>query len=61
MDLAQWMKANRYTDAKLAEEVGVSRPFLTRIRRGERQPSATILVRLVSKTNLPAETFLKAA
>jgi len=61
MNLAQWIEENGYTDARLAEEVGVSRPFLTRIKRGERQPSAKVLLKLVAKTQLPAETFLKAA
>lgn len=61
MNLAEWMDANGYTDAQLAAEVKVSRPFITRIRRRERQPSADVLVRLVAKTKLPPETFLKAA
>jgi transcriptional regulator with XRE-family HTH domain len=59
MNLAQWMEANGYTDAKLADEVGVSRPFITRIRKGERAPSVKIAARLVAKTKLPIQTFVQ--
>jgi transcriptional regulator with XRE-family HTH domain len=60
MNLAQWMDANGYTDAKLAAEVGVSRPFITRIRLGERAPSVRIAARLVATTKLPIEAFVRA-
>lgn len=55
------MDANGYTDAKLAEEVGVSRPFITRIRLGERAPSVKVAARLVATTKLPIEAFVRDA
>lgn len=55
------MSDNGYNDAKLAAEIGVSRPFLTRIKNRERSPSAEVLARLVAKTDLPVEAFLRAA
>lgn len=54
------MDANGYTDAKLAAEVGVSRPFITRIRQGARAPSGRVAMRLMAKTKLPIEAFVRA-
>jgi transcriptional regulator with XRE-family HTH domain len=59
MNLAQWMKAKKWSDEMLAAQVGVSRPFITRIRRGQRQPSAPVLAKLVEVTELPITAFLK--
>lgn len=61
MNLAQWMAEKDCSDAELARAVGVSRPFITRIRRGERQPSATVLNKLIELTELPVSAFLKDA
>lgn len=59
MTLTEWLKRENKTDAWLAVEVGVSRPFITRIRKGERQPSLTVANRLANRTLLPLTAFLK--
>lgn len=59
MTLDQWMAANGRTDTDLAQEVGVSRPFITRIRKGTRQPSLPVAVKLAQITQLPVEVFTK--
>jgi len=56
--LDAWMIANNVTDAALAERVDVSRPFISRIRQGLRQPSLKVALRLAKETELPASTFL---
>lgn len=60
MNLDQWMDDKKWSDAKLAAAVGVSRPFITRIRRGERQPSLPVAERLSKITRLPMAAFVKA-
>lgn len=47
------------SDAWLAEQVGVSRPYITRIRNNERQPSLKVAAKLADRTLLPITTFLK--
>lgn len=59
MNLAQWMSENKWSDERLADAVGVSRPFITRIRNGDRQPSAPVLAKLIEVTALPIVAFLK--
>jgi transcriptional regulator with XRE-family HTH domain len=62
MDLAHWMAANPdWTDQKLADAVGVSRPYITRIKLGERQPSLPIAAELAKATKLPLTAFIKSA
>ena len=59
MTLENWLTANGKSDAWLASQVGVSRPFITRIRQGVRQPSLEVVVKLADVTGLPPATFLK--
>jgi DNA-binding XRE family transcriptional regulator len=59
MTLDEWMSREKKSDTWLAKQVGVSRPFITRIRKGERQPSLTVAARLAERTLLPIETFLR--
>ena len=59
MTLDEWMSRENKSDTWLAQQVGVSRPFITRIRKGERQPSLSVAARLSDRTLLPIETFLK--
>jgi transcriptional regulator with XRE-family HTH domain len=59
MNLDQWMADNKWSDAKLAEAVGVSRPFITRIRHGKRQPSLPVAAKLSRVTDLPLEAFIR--
>lgn len=62
MDLAQWLDKNQdWTDQKLADAVGVSRPYITRIKLGERQPSLPVAARLAKATKLPMAAFIKDA
>lgn len=61
MTLSEWLEREGKSDAWLAAAVGVSRPFITRIRTGERQPSLPVALRLAATTNLPVEAFIKDA
>lgn len=61
MTLDQWMNEQGVSNAALARQVGVSRPFITRIRSGERQPSIVVAAKLVEATRLPLEAFIKSA
>lgn len=61
MTLKDWLEREGKSDAWLAAEVGVSRPFITRIRTGARQPSLPVALKLSKITSLPASTFMKAA
>ena len=59
--LAEWMKANKVTDADLATRIGKSRPFVTRIRAGDRQPSLPVAPKLAEITKLPVAAFMREA
>jgi len=61
MTLDQWMRENKVTDQALAGKLNISRPYLTRIRRGERQPSLGVAHRLQQETGLPVTAFLIGA
>lgn len=50
-----------WNDAKLAVAIGVSRPFVTRIKLGERQPSLGVATKLARITKLPPSAFLSEA
>lgn len=58
MNLDQWMEHEKKSDAWLAEQVGVSRPFISRIRRNKRSPSLKVAAQLARVTGLPETTFL---
>lgn len=59
MTLQEWMDREEKSDTWLAAQVGVSRPFITRIRKGERQPSLKTAAKLADRTLLPITTFLR--
>jgi transcriptional regulator with XRE-family HTH domain len=61
MTLEEWMADKQWSDARLAQAVGVSRPFITRIRKGERQPSIKVAAELVRVTKLPLKAFITEA
>ena len=62
MTLQDWLAARpEWTDQKLADAVGVSRPYLTRIKLRERSPSLKVAAQLVSVTKLPLAAFIKEA
>ena len=54
-----WMRDNEITDAVLADRIGVSRPFITRIRSGQRQPSLPVAAKLAAETRLPITSFIR--
>lgn len=58
MTLDQWMREHKVTDQALAEKLNISRPYVTRIRQGVRQPSLGVATRLQAITGLPVTTFL---
>lgn len=60
MTLKEAMKLKGLNDATLAEKVGVSRPFITRIRKGERTPSLNVAVKIEAATGYPAAAFASA-
>lgn len=51
--LSQWMTATGWSDDRLAEKVGVGRPHITRIRRGDRYPSPELAIELERVTGIP--------
>jgi transcriptional regulator with XRE-family HTH domain len=53
------MRANSLTDQALATQLGVSRPYITRIRGGVRQPSLPLAAKLSAATKLPMDCFLQ--
>lgn len=57
MTLHDYMQANGLRDAELAEKLGVSRPFVSRLRRGKRKPSLAVAVKLEELTGIPARQF----
>lgn len=61
MTLEEAMDAKGFTDASLAERVGVSRPFITRIKNGKRTPSLKVAVEIEKATGIPAAKLVGAA
>lgn len=59
--LDQWMTLTETKDRTLAEKVGISRPYVTRIRSGERRPSLPVAIKLAEATKLPVSAFLTSA
>lgn len=59
MTLDQHMTAGRITDAQLAEKVGVSRPFITKIRQGTATPSLPVAAKIQEITGVPAVSLIR--
>lgn len=59
MTLDQWMRDKDISNTALAELIGVSRPYIKRLREGERQPSLPVAVKLAKVTRLPVSAFIK--
>lgn len=49
--LAEWMAANRLTDAAMAALVECSRSMITKLRLGKAQPSLRLVERIFAVTN----------
>jgi transcriptional regulator with XRE-family HTH domain len=58
MTLTQFMKDREITDQALAQQLGVSRPHITKIRTGKRTPSLALAIELSRITKLPVTEFL---
>jgi len=57
MTLHDYMQAHGIRDAELAQKLGVSRPYVSRLRRGKRQPSLPVAAKLEELTGIPARQF----
>jgi transcriptional regulator with XRE-family HTH domain len=51
MDLAAWMAERGLTDQAVADEVGVTRPYITRIRNGVVHPNLGTALRIWDYVN----------
>lgn len=60
MTLDEFMRAQGITDQALSEQIGVSRPHVTRIRNGKRRPSIDVAAKLEAATGIPAASFAEA-
>ena len=45
-DLERFMRAKGLTDESVADAVGVSRPYVTRLRQGKRSPSLELALKI---------------
>jgi transcriptional regulator with XRE-family HTH domain len=63
MKLSEWMEANRLTDEQFAVRVGIDRTTLSRVRRGLKDPSASLMRRIKSVTDgaVTADDVLSAS
>lgn len=61
MTLEEAMEAKGFTDASLAKRVGVSRPFITRIKNGKRTPSLKVAAEIEKATGIPAAELVGVA
>lgn len=59
MTLADAMKRRELTDQALADQLGVSRPYVTRLRQGIRTPSIAVAAKIQEITGFPAAGFAK--
>lgn len=57
-DLQQWMQDNERTDETLAQELGVSRVQVSRLRRRICKPSPATAQKLEAITAIPAAEFI---
>lgn len=52
MTLSEFMGTNGLTDDALAKRVEVSRPYITKVRRGAQPPSKRVAVRIWRETGV---------
>jgi transcriptional regulator with XRE-family HTH domain len=60
MTLSDAMRDRGLTDQALADQLGVSRPYVTRLRQGRRTPSVTVAAKIQEITKVPAISFAKS-
>lgn len=58
--LESWMKDNGHSDASLADRVGVTRPYISRLRAGDVSPSLEQALKIFkfTKGEVPLEQLL---
>lgn len=61
----QWltseMKRRRFSQGALAREIGMSRPFVTRVLNGEKQPSVEFCIKVAGALGEAPERLLRLA
>lgn len=58
--LEKFLSGNGLSEAEFARTIGVSQPYMNRLRRGVRSPSLKLALRLEEATGIPAGQFLQA-
>lgn len=58
---ASEIESRGLSHAQVAKVLGVSRPYVTQILRGHRQPSIDVLARIERKFGIPARDFARVA
>ena len=59
--LSEYLKRTGTTHGALAKRLGVSRPYVTLISKGERQPSLELALRIAAETGIPAASLVSEA
>jgi DNA-binding XRE family transcriptional regulator len=57
MDLTAWMAKHDVTDQSVADAIGVTRPYIYRIRKGEVSPSLEIGLKLWEHTKRKVDIY----
>jgi transcriptional regulator with XRE-family HTH domain len=55
--LRAWLKASRRSQASLAQELGISTPYISMLLAGQRTPSLPVAKRLQEISGIPAAEF----
>lgn len=56
--LADYFEQTRATHESLADELGLTRPYISMIASGARQPSLNVALRIQSLTGVPVESLV---
>ena len=57
--LESWLKVSGYTKSRLATELGVSRGRISQLISTQREPSAHLIAKLLTVTNLPFDWIFR--
>jgi len=57
--LASWLTVSDYTKSQLAGELGVSRGRVSQLLTSQQEPSAHLMAKLLTITNLPFDRLFK--
>ena len=58
-DLAAYLRGERCTLTRLAEELELSVPYLSELTRGKKQPSLPLALRIAQRCRIPIESLLR--